>query len=32
MRDILIVVPGFPAEGVESIINILLLALSIIAD
>lgn len=32
MRDILIVVLGFPAEGVESIINILFLALSIIAD
>lgn len=32
MGDILIVAPGFPAEDVESIINIILIALSIIAD
>lgn len=31
MRDILIVVPGFPAQDVESIINMLLIALSVIA-
>lgn len=31
MRDTPIVVHGFPAEDVESIINILLIALSIIA-
>lgn len=32
MGDILIVALGFPAEDVESIINILLVALLIIAD